>query len=75
MNHMFHLPSSLEMVQLWRTLAGKEGSSKMNGPTLGSASASDAVMFILELGCWCWHTWASRGLSTGALSFMSIRYI
>lgn len=69
------LPLSLEMVQLRRTLAGKEGSSKTKGPTLGSASASEAVMLTLELGRARSHTWASRGTSTGALSLTSIRMI
>lgn len=61
------------MVQFRRTLAGKEGSSKTNGPMLGSASASEAVMLILELGRARSHTCASRGISTGALSFTSIK--
>lgn len=69
------LPLSLEMVQLRRTLAGKDGSSKTKGPTLGSASASEAVMLTLELGRALSHTWASRGTSTGALSLTSIRMI
>lgn len=70
-----YLPLNLEIVQLRRTLPGKDGSSKTKGPTLGSASASDAVMLILELGCARSHTWASRGTSTGALSLISMRKI
>lgn len=63
-----------EMVQLRRMLLGTLGKSKTKGPALGSVSSSDAVMlmpltFLLMRSQIC----DSLGMSTGELSFISIR--
>lgn len=67
-----HLPLRRVMVQFFLTAEGTLGSSKTKGPTLGSMSASAAVMlmtFRLGFSQIC----ASLGSSSGALSLMSIR--